>query len=159
MRPREHIEKITVNVGVGRLSGQGGFKDKILPEILKEVAIVTGQKPIAIGARKSIAGFKVREGDVVGIKVTLRKKRMEDFLNKCIHVVLPRVKDFRGLQETSVDTAGNLNIGLRDQFVFPEINQNESKVQFGMQITASAKQGKRQELIDFYRSIGVPLKR
>ncbi|MDP3725276.1 MAG: 50S ribosomal protein L5 [Nanoarchaeota archaeon] len=156
---KEQIEKIVMNVGVGRLASQASFEEKILPEVVKEIAAVTGQRPVTIGARKSIAGFKIREGDIVGVKVTLRKKRMEDFFKKLTNIVLPRVKDFRGLEETNIDKAGNLNIGLRDQFVFPEIDQNESKVQFGMQITLVAKTKDRKKMIDFYRSNGVPLKR
>jgi len=159
MKTRDFVEKIVINIGVGKMSGQQSFKDKVLPEVLKEVTSITGQKPVTIGARKSIAGFKIREGDIVGIKVTLRKKRMEDFLKKMICVVLPRVKDFRGLEESTVDQAGNLNIGLRDQYVFPEINQNDSKVQFGAQITIVAKTKKRDKMIDFWRGIGVPLKK
>lgn len=159
MKIKDYIEKIVVNIGVGRQSSQASFKDKILPEIVKEVAVITGQRPIAIGARKSIAGFKVREGDIVGVKVTLRKKRMEDFFQKMKNIVLPRVKDFRGLEMSAVDEAGNLNIGLKDQYVFPEIDQNESKVHFGMQVTVVAKTKNRNKMIDFYRSSGVPLKR
>ncbi len=159
MTIKDIVEKVVINVGVGRMSGQNSFEEKTLPEILKEVSLITGQKPVTMAARKSIAGFKIREGDIVGIKITLRKKRMEDFMKKIIHVVLPRVKDFRGLEESCVDEAGNLNIGLRDQFVFPEINQNDSKVQFGMQVTAVAKTKKRDKMIDFWKSIGVPLKK
>lgn len=156
---KEHLEKVVVNVGVGRLSSQASFEEKILPEVIKEIAIITGQRPVMIGARKSIAGFKIREGNIVGVKVTLRKKHMENFFKKVMNIVLPRVKDFRGLEEKNVDEAGNLNIGIRDQFVFPEIDQNESKVQFGMQITAVAKTKDRKKMIDFYRSNGVPLKK
>ena len=159
MKLKEHIEKIVVNVGVGRMSAQPSFEEKILPEVIKELAVITGQRPVRIGARKSIAGFKVREGNIIGVKVTLRKKRMEDFFRKLMNIVLPRVKDFRGLEERNVDDGGNLNIGLRDQFVFPEINQNDSKVQFGIQVTAVAKTKNRNQMIDFYKSSGVPLKR
>ena len=134
------------------------FKDKVLPEIMKELALMVGQKPVPAPAKKSIAGFKTRVGDIIGLKITLRKKKMENFFSKLIHIVLPRVKDFRGLDPSIVDAGGNLNIGLRDHLVFPEIDQNTSKVNFGLQITAVPKVKNREKMLDFYRKIGVPLK-
>ncbi len=154
----EKLEKIVVNVGVGRLRQQAGFEDKILPAIEEEVAMITGQKPVRRQAKKSIAGFKIRAGDVVGLQVTLRGKRMEDFLKRVISFVLPRVKDFRGIDLKNIDGSGNLNIGFREQFVFPEIAAEKSKVNFGLQVTLVTLAKTRDEAIDFYRSIGVPLK-
>ncbi|MAF79558.1 50S ribosomal protein L5 [bacterium] len=155
---REKIEKVVINAGVGRQSQGANFKDKTLPEITKELAAITGQRPIHMPAKKSIAGFKTRVGDTIGIKITLRRNKMDDFLKRLIHVVLPRVKDFRGLSRKNVDKAGNLNIGLKDQLVFPEIDPNTSKVNFGMQITAVSKTKDRDKMLDFYKEIRVPLK-
>ena len=92
------LAKLVINSGVGKLRNQAQFDDKILPEIEKELAIITGQKPAERKAKKSISTFKIREGEVVGLQVTLRKQRMNDFLSKVVNVVLPRVKDFRGLE-------------------------------------------------------------
>lgn len=153
------LSKIVVNAGVGRLRSMQQFDDKILPEIEKELAIITGQKPAERKAKKSISTFKIREGEVVGLQITLRKQRMYDFLSKIANVVLPRVKDFRGLALSNVDHDGNLNIGFRDQLVFPEINPEKSRVSFGIQVTIVPKERNRESAIDLYRSHGVPLRR
>lgn len=155
----DKIEKIVINAGVGRFNQMAHFKEKVLTEIEAELAKITGQKAVRAQAKKSIAGFKIREADIVGLKTTLRGKRMEDFFQKVVNIALPRVKDFRGLEESVVDEAGNLNIGLQNQYVFPEIDPNNSKISFGMQITATAKRKGREEMIDFYREYKVPLKR
>ncbi|MEK7464278.1 MAG: 50S ribosomal protein L5 [Patescibacteria group bacterium] len=156
---RKNFDKIVVNVGVGKMRSQGGFDEKVLPLIMKELSEITGQKPSPRPAKKSIAGFKTREGEVLGLKVSLREKRMADFFLRIINFVLPRVKDFRGLELSNVDQNGNLNIGIREQFVFPEISAEKSKVNFGIQITVVPNNKDRDKAIDLYRSIGVPLKK
>lgn len=154
------IEKIVVNNGIGRLSQQPNFEEKILPEIMKEIALITGQKPIVSRAKKSIAGFKIREGQIVGLKTTLRGGRMFDFLDKLIRIVLPRLRDFRGIDLKNIDANGNLNIGLKEQAVFPEINPETIKFDFGLEISvAVANVKKREEAIELYRLLGVPLKK
>lgn len=153
------LAKLVVNSGVGKLRNQAQFDDKILPEIEKELATITGQKPAERKAKKSISTFKIREGEVVGLQVTLRKQRMNDFLSKVVNVVLPRVKDFRGLELSNVDHDGNLNFGFRDQTVFPEINPEKSHVAFGIQVTVVPKEKDRDAAIALYRSLGVPLKK
>lgn len=152
------LEKIVVNVGVGRLRQQANFDDRILPDILKELASITGQKPATRAARKSIAGFKVRENEIVGLQVTLRGSRMENFLKLTVAAAFPRVKDFRGVEVSQVDQNGNLNVGFKDQYVFPEINPEKSRVPFGLQVTLVPRVKNREAAIDFYRSFGVPLK-
>ncbi len=156
---REHIKKIVVNAGLGKLRNLSAFEEKVLPEVEKEIALITGQKPSRRPVRISVAGFKTREGDIVGLQVTLRGKRMEDFLARLINFTLPRVKDFRGLALENVDHSGNLNIGFKEQFVFPEIAAEKSKVSFGLQVTMVADFKNRDKAIDFYRSVGVPLKK
>ncbi len=153
------IEKIVVNTGLGRISQQAQFEDKILPELEKEFATITGQKASRRQAKKSIAGFKTRAGQIIGLTVTLRGSRMKDFFDRLVNLVLPRVKDFRGLPETNVDQNGNLNIGLKEQNVFPEIDVEKSKVSFGIQVTVVPKKKERKTAIDFYRRYGVPLKK
>ena len=115
------VEKVVVHVGVGK-----DAKDaKMLETATETLRRITGQQPVKTLAKKSISNFKIRQGMVVGLKVTLRGKHMEDFLTKLIHVALPRVRDFRGLSETIVDRTGNATIGFREHLVFPEIRSDE----------------------------------
>lgn len=153
------LEKIAINAGIGKLRNQPNFDDKILPEIERELAIITGQKPAERKAKKSIAGFKIREGEVVGLQITLRGMRMDEFLKRIVAVVFPRVRDFRGLNIENIDANGNLNVGFKDQYVFPEINIEKSKIAFGIQVTCVPRIKNREEAIGFYRNSGVPLKR
>ena len=162
MRQKEQlkikIEKIVVNTGLGRLSQNQNFEDKLLPEIIKEISLVTGQKPAAQKAKQPIAGFKIRAGQIIGLKMTLRRKRAADFCNRLIKVVLPRVRDFRGINLQNIDQRGNLNIGFKDCLVFPEINPETLKMDFGLETTIVTNAKTREEAIEFYRKIGVPLK-
>lgn len=158
--PKGKLEKIVVNSGFGRLATQPSFEEKLLPELSREFAAITGQKPAPRRARKSISGFKIREGLVVGMVATLRGKRMADFLERLVQVVLPRIRDFRGIPLKNVDAAGNLNVGIREQFAFPEVAPESSKVNFGVQVTVVPKQAKnRDAAISFYRELGVPLQK
>ncbi len=158
MKQEKFLEKIVINVGTGKILQRPHFKEKILPEILQNLAEITGQHGAVRQAKKSISNFKTRTGDPVGIQVTLRGKRMESFFGKLINVVFPRVKDFRGIDLKSVDAMGNLNVGFREQYVFPEINMDHSNVNFGLQVTVVPIIKDRDKAIDFYRSSHVPLK-
>ncbi len=153
------LEKIVINASIGRLSQQAGFEDKILPELMKNMAIISGQKPAITASKKSIAGFKVREGQTVGLKITLRRRRMYDFLERLIKIVLPRVKDFKGIDLKNIDRNGNLNTGLREQAVFPEIIPENLKVDFGLEISIVSNAQSRDEAIELYRLLGIPLKK
>lgn len=153
------LGKIVVNAGVGRLSQQPNFEQKILPQLLGDIAAITGQKPEARKAKKSIAGFKVREGQTVGIKVTLRRRKMVDFFERLITIVLPRVRDFRGLDINFIDDAGTLNIGFSDQMVFPEINPEDSAFAFSLGLNIVPKKKNRDEAVKEYRRLGVPFKK
>jgi len=157
---RQSLEKIVINVGVGKMRGNSAqFEDKTLPEILKQVTTITGQKPAVRTAKKSIASFKLREGEVVGIQVTLRGKRMQDFLTKLANVALPRVRDFHGLSLKQLDGQGNLSIGLKDCIVFPEIDPETVKANFGIQITlvgSFPNQKDKEAILNFWKSIGIP---
>ena len=153
------IEKVVLNSGIGRLATQPNF-DKVLPEIVKDFALIAGQKPSLRSSRQSISGFKMREGQVVGLTSTLRGKRMADFLEKLSKIVLPRVRDFRGIKDKSVDEGGNLNIGIKENFVFPEINSEVSKINFGVEITLVPKlRQSREEAIKLYKGLGIPFKK
>lgn len=152
------VSKIVVSSGLGRLRlNNAQFEDKLLPEIVKEFAAITGQKPEINRAKKSIAGFKVRENEVVGITATLRGKRMRDFLAKLTTVVLPRVRDFRGISATHLDRNNNLSMGFKDQFVFLEINPEMSKANFGIEVTLVSNIKDHDEAVTFYREAGIPL--
>lgn len=156
---RNHItiEKVVVNCGVGRQSGQPQFEEKILPEIAKDIAAITGQKPQVRGSKKSIAGFKLRMGQTVGLKTTLRGKRAEDFVKRLVASALPRVRDFRGLPMSNVDRDGNLTLGIREHIVFPEINPEHMKVNFGLEITIVPSLRDRDRALEFYKVLGIPL--
>ncbi len=153
------IEKIVINVGVGRLSQQPNFEEKILPELVKDLSSITGQKPAICKAKKSISGFKLRAGQVVGLKTTLRNKMMSAFLEKLVKVIFPRVRDFRGLDTKAIDERGNLTIGLKENAVFPEINPEISKIDFGLEISIVSNAKNKEEAIKLYRILGIPLKK
>ena len=125
------LEKLVVNIGMG----DAATNAKILEAGLAQLGQITGQKPIITRAKKSIATFKIREGMPIGAKVTLRGERMYDFMTKLISVVLPRIRDFRGLNPKGFDGHGNYNLGLKDQLVFPEISYDEVQQLRGMNIT------------------------
>lgn len=154
----KNLEKIVINIGVGRMSGQPNF-DKTLPELVKAISLITGQKPATCVAKKSIAGFKLRMGTVVGLKTTLRGKRMKEFLDKLVNVVLPRVRDFRGIDHKSIDNAGNLTLGLKEHLAFPEITADTSRVSFGLEITIVPKLKVKEKAVELYKQLGVPLKK
>ena len=146
------VVKVTVNAGVGKF-----VKDKNMLDVVRETLTqVSGQKPVETKARKSIAGFKIREGNVVGYMSTLRGKRMYDFLTRLVHVTLPRVRDFRGIPLTSVDKEGNLSIGIREHAVFPEVDQEKVHNLHGLQITITVNAKSRKEAIELYRAMGIP---
>jgi len=157
--PRVFFEKIVINAGVGRLSQQGNFEEKILPQIKRDLATLSGQAAEPRPATKSIAGFKMREGQIVGLRITLRGRKMVDFFKRLTMIVLPRVKDFRGIELKAVDSHGILSIGLREQLVFPEINPEDSVLIFPLQVILVPKGRSREAALKIYRDLGVPLKR
>ena len=154
------LAKIVVSVGVGKMrQSNAQFDDKTLPGILDELALIVGQKPAPRKAKKSIAAFKSREGDTIGAMVTLRGKRMQDFLSRFINVSLPRVRDFRGIDTKNFDDRGNLTIGIKEHTVFPEINPEVSKANFGVEVTFVAGTKTKAEGMEFFKKIGIPLKK
>ncbi|QBQ54670.1 50S ribosomal protein L5 [Nitrosococcus wardiae] len=125
------IEKITLNMGVGEAVGD----KKILEHAMDDMAKISGQKPVATRARNSVAGFKIRKGWPIGCKVTLRRDRMYEFLDRFINIAIPRIRDFRGLGPKSFDGRGNYNMGIREQIIFPEIDYDQIDTIRGMNIT------------------------
>ncbi|MDP4009106.1 MAG: 50S ribosomal protein L5 [bacterium] len=152
------IEKVVLNAGFGRLIANktGDEARKILESISRDLGIIAGQRPVFAKARKSIAAFKLREGSSIGAKVTLRGKKMEDFLERLIHVMLPRSRDFRGIALSSVDGSGNLTIGIREHISFPEIAPEQSYVPFGVEITVVTTATTKEEGTELLRKMGVP---
>ncbi len=125
------LVKIVVNMGVG----EGAHNPKALENAMRDLALITGQKPMMTRARKSIAGFKIRKGMPIGCKVTLRRERMYEFLDRLINLALPRIRDFRGLSPRAFDGHGNYTLGVREQIIFPEIDYDKVDKVRGMDIT------------------------
>lgn len=159
--PKFFFEKIVINAGIGRLSSQPGFEEKILPQISRDLEAITGQKPKVCKARKSIAGFKIRENQIIGLQITLRRAKMVDFFERLIRIVLPRVRDFSGISPKSIDQKGTLNVGIKEQFVFPEINPDQSQLTFPLGINLVPKERilDTEKAVEAYRALGVPLKK
>lgn len=150
-----HVVKVVVSAGVGKIRA-----DKKRLEIVEDrLARITGQKAAPRGAKKSVASFKVREGDVVGYQVTLRGKRMYDFLEKLVHVALPRTRDFRGIKLSAIDDMGNLTIGIKEHTIFPETSDEDLKDVFGFAATIVSTAKDKKEAEAFYRHLGFPLQK
>lgn len=148
------IDKIVLNIGAGKAREN----KKYLEDSLKLLATVSGQKPVITKARKSVAGFKLKVGDKIGCKVTLRKKRMYEFLDRLISIVMPRFKDFRGIKATAFDKNGNYSLGITEQSVFSEVNHDDIDVPLGMDITISIKNGSLKGSYEMLKLFGMPFK-
>jgi large subunit ribosomal protein L5 len=158
--PESVLHKIVVNTGVGRMATSNAhFDEKVLPEIMAEFKAITGQHPALRRAVKSIAGFKLRQGTVVGMNATLRGRRMRDFLNRLNSIVFPRVRDFRGIPVKNLDANGNLTIGIREHVAFPEIVPENSKADFGVEVTLVLKEQGAENALETYRALGIPLQK
>jgi len=154
------IKKVVVNTGFGRLvAGKTSEEQKKLETaILEDLALISGQRPILKGAKKSISGFKIRKGMPVGAQVTLRGKRMQDFLERLIHIALPRSRDFRGIAASSFDKEGNLTVAIKEHIAFPEISPEKVKNIFGLEITVVTTAKSREEGIELLKLLGFPIK-
>lgn len=148
------IVKVVVNTGFNPEKKDS----KAQEEITRDLALITGQKPAPRQAKKAVSAFKTREGMTIGMAVTLRGKRMYDFLDRLINVVLPRSRDFRGLLEKNVDQGGNLNIGIKEQIVFPEISAESAKNFFGLEIAVVTNAQTRGEGVELFKLLGFPIK-
>jgi large subunit ribosomal protein L5 len=148
------IKKVVVNVGIGKISRE----KKIIEEVTRDLTMITGQKPALQSARKSVAGFKLRKGMIIGLKVTLRGKRMWDFIQRLIGVALPRIRDFRGIDKKSFDGQGNLTIGIKEHIVFPEMIGEEIEHIFGLEISVVTSAENDEEGYELLKLIGFPLK-
>ena len=149
------LEKIVVNVGVGDATHNA----KLLEAAMNELELITGQKPVATKAKKAIAGFKLREGQPIGCKVTLRGENMYNFLDKLISITLPRVRDFRGLSSKSFDGRGNYTLGLTEQLIFSEIVYDDVVKVRGMDIVFVTTANTNEEAHDLLKGFGMPFKK
>jgi len=155
------IKKIVVNVGIGRILnvvGQSKNVEELLKQIKQDVSLITGQWPKEAKAKKSISSFKIREGQTVGLIVTLRGQRMYDFLARLIHIALPRMKDFKGISIKNLDDHGNLNIGIPETVIFPEVTNSVLKHPFGLQITIVTNAKNKEMVVKLFQLLKFPLK-
>ncbi|MEE9488068.1 MAG: 50S ribosomal protein L5 [Candidatus Brocadiales bacterium] len=148
------VTKIVVNMGVGKALEN----KKYLEDAEEQLGLITGQKPAITRARKSIAGFKLRKGNAIGCKVTLRGERMYEFLDRLLSMALPRIKDFRGLSSKGFDQRGNYTLGIHEQLVFPEINPDNVEFVQGMDITVVISGNKKETSKELLRLLGTPFK-
>lgn len=155
------IEKVIVNTGFGRLIlGKGSDeRKKIHKNILNELSIICGQCPILTLAKKSIAGFKIRKGLPIGAMVSLRRKKMYDFLERFINIVLPRTRDFRGIDTKAFDGKGNLTIAMKEHIAFPEISPEKTRQIFGLEITIVTTAKNKEEGLELLKLFGFPMKK
>ena len=148
------LEKAIVNVGVGKFR-----EEKERAEIERALALITGQKPAPRQARVAIASFKIRKGLVVGYKITLRGRRMYDFLSRLVDIALPRTRDFQGLDPKSFDAKGNLTIGIKEHIVFPEMIGEDYRFLFGLEVTVVTSAKTKEEGKELLKLIGFPIRR
>ena len=149
------LEKIVVNMGVGDATSNA----KLLDAAMADLEVITGQKPVATKSKKAIAGFKLREGQAIGCKVTLRGDNMYNFLDKLISITLPRVRDFRGVSNKSFDGRGNYTLGLTEQLIFPEIEYDNVVKVRGMDIVMVTTAKTNEEAYDLLKGFGMPFKK
>lgn len=148
------ITKIVVNIGVGEAAADS----KKIDSATSDLATITGQKPIVTKAKKSIAGFKLRKGVNIGCKVTLRKNRMYEFLDRLVYIALPRVRDFKGLSKKSFDKSGNYSIGLKEQIIFPEIDYDKIDKVRGMDISIVTSTNNKNHSLELLKGFNLPFK-
>lgn len=149
------LEKIVINMGVGEASKDSKF----IEAAVKDLELIAGQKPVVTKARKSIAGFKIREGQVIGAKVTLRGENMYNFMEKLIKVSLPRVRDFRGISKTAFDGKGNYTLGIKEQIIFPEIEYDQILKIRGMDIVFVTTAKTNEEALELLSGFGMPFRK
>ena len=150
-----HIEKIVINIGVGEATANS----KLLEDAVNELTVIAGQKPVITKAKKSIASFKLREGQQIGCKVTLRGNRMYEFLDKLVTISLPRVRDFRGVSKSAFDGRGNYTLGVKEQLIFPEINYDKIGKIRGMDIVIVTTANTDEEAFTLLSLLGMPFAR
>jgi large subunit ribosomal protein L5 len=149
-----NLEKVSINVGISKAATNPDFAD----DVVNDIRQITGQAPIKTKARQAVAGFKIREGQTVGISVTLRGKRMWDFVERLISATIPRIRDFQGIERRNFDNQGNLNFPIKEQLVFPEISSDDVKTIFGLQVNVKNTAENKEEGIALLKLLGFPIK-
>ena len=149
------LEKIVINMGVGEAS----VDSKFMEAAVKDLELIAGQKPVVTKARKSIAGFKIREGQTIGAKVTLRGENMYNFMEKLVKIALPRVRDFRGVSKTAFDGKGNYTLGVKEQIIFPEIEYDQILKLRGMDIVFVTTAKTNEEAFELLSGFGMPFRK
>lgn len=152
------LTKISINTGIGRLIASTEHSDNLIKDISEKLTRITGQKPRICKAKKSIAGFKLREGMPIGLAVTLRGKKMNDFFEKIVNIVLPRTRDFWGIDRKKFDKNGNLTLGIKEMNAFPELSYDILKTNFGIEINFVTNANSKEKAIHLFETIGFPLK-
>jgi len=154
------IKKVVINTGFGREAAAktGDEQKKLQESVLNDLSLISGQRAVLTRAKKAIASFKLRKGMAIGAKVTLRGQKMNDFLEKVIHIVLPRSRDFRGIEKDSVDKKGNLTFAIKEHITFPEISPEKTKKIFGLEITVDTSAESKEEGLYLLKLLGFPIK-
>ena len=154
------ITKVTINSSFGKqaVTKTSSEREKLIAAITQDIALIAGQKPRTVTSKKSIAGFKLREGLEIATMVTLRKQRMWDFFERLVYLSLPKSRDFKGLNPMSVDRGGNLNIGFREHINFPEIFTEKEKTIFGLEVTVSTNARSQERGLELFKLMGFPIR-
>lgn len=154
------ISKVVINTGFGRaIAGKTTDEQKKFQEaVLQDITLIAGQRANLRNAKKSISSFKIREGQGIGVSCTLRKSRMYDFLERFINVVLPRSRDFQGINSKSMDSKGNLTFGIKEHIAFPEISPEKARSIFGLEVTVGTTARNKEEGLELLKLMGVPIK-
>jgi len=154
------IKKVVVNTCFGKqtVNKIGTEREKLVEAIIKDLSLITGQKPKIIKAKKSIAAFKLRKGLEIAAMITLRRKRMWDFLERLIYIALPRSRDFKGIPPDSIDEKGNLSIGIKEHIIFPEVFTEKEKTIFGLEVSIVLNAKSKEEGLTLYKLLGFPIK-
>lgn len=152
------IVKVTINTGFGREAVAKGADErkKMADGVAEDISMICGQKPVITVAKKSIASFKVRQGMIMGCKVTLRGQKMYDFLNKLVNLTLPRTRDFKGIPLKSVDQNGNLSLAIKEHIVFPEVAPEKIRSIFGLEVTVTTTAKSKEQGVELFRLLGFP---
>lgn len=148
------IEKISINVGLGKAREDKSLFNKVANDLF----LITGQKPKICKSKKAISGFKLREGEPIALNLTLRNKRMYEFLEKLLNISLPRIRDFRGLSQKSLDKNNNFTIGIKEHIIFPEISYDKIENIYGLQISIHIKANSKKEALSLLKHLGFPIK-
>jgi len=147
--------KVTVNVGLGKATDNKDMRE----EIVNDLRTITGQAPVLVKSRKSISGFKIREGQEIGVMVTLRGPKMWDFIERFVKVTMPRTRDFRGIKRSAVDKDGNFSYGVKEQLVFPEISHDNIKTIFSLQVNVTTSERSQEEGMRMFELLGFPMQK